>query len=89
MKNDTRFNCSCYKTFSNLSVILIWMKNQTCYLFKLIINILSSGVCIEVLTSHSCSEDGLEDATQLLLQLSKSADPLRSVIVSLLVDGLC
>ena len=50
---------------------------------------ISSGVCIEVLTSHSCSEDGLEDATQLLLQLSKSADSLRSVIVSLLVDGLC
>merc|ERR1712168_1441770 len=45
------------------------------------------GVCIEVLTSHSCSEDGLEDATQLLLQLSRSADPLRNVIVTLLVDG--
>ncbi len=44
-------------------------------------------VAVGVLTSHACSEEGLEDATSLLLQLSKSAVPLRSLIITLLLEG--
>jgi E3 ubiquitin-protein ligase HUWE1 len=44
-------------------------------------------MAVRVLTSHACSEEGLEDATSLLLQLSKSAPPLRLVIIRLLLEG--
>ena len=40
-----------------------------------------------VLTSGICSEDGLEDATTLLLQLSKIDKDTRDTILSLLLDG--
>ena len=45
------------------------------------------SVAVGVLTSHACSEEGLEDATALLLQLSNSAIPLRSLIITLLLEG--
>uniref|UniRef100_W8BYZ8 E3 ubiquitin-protein ligase HUWE1 n=1 Tax=Notamacropus eugenii TaxID=9315 RepID=W8BYZ8_NOTEU len=42
---------------------------------------------VEVLTSHSCSEEGLEDAASVLLQLSRG-DPLtRDTVVKLLLNG--
>ena len=45
-------------------------------------------VCIDqVLTSKSCSEEGLEDATNLLLQLSRANSATRDRVLSLLLDG--
>lgn len=44
-------------------------------------------LAIEVLTSKSCSEEGLEDATSLLLNLSQCSNMTRSMIISLLIDG--
>ncbi|XP_036596594.1 E3 ubiquitin-protein ligase HUWE1-like, partial [Trichosurus vulpecula] len=42
---------------------------------------------VEVLTSHCCSEEGLEDAANVLLQLSRG-DPLtRDTILKLLLNG--
>lgn len=44
-------------------------------------------LAIEVLTSKSCSEEGLEDATTLLLNLSQCSTVTRSFILNLLIDG--
>lgn len=44
-------------------------------------------LAIEVLTSKSCSEEGLEDATSLLLNLSQCSNVTRSFILNLLIDG--
>ncbi|XP_027702969.1 E3 ubiquitin-protein ligase HUWE1-like [Vombatus ursinus] len=42
---------------------------------------------VEVLTSHCCSEEGLEDAANVLLQLSRG-DPLtRDTVIKLLLNG--
>ena len=40
-----------------------------------------------MLTSGVCSEDGLEDATTLLLQLSKINKDTRDSVLVLLLDG--
>ena len=45
------------------------------------------SIAVGVLTSHACSEEGLEDATSLLLQLSKSSSSLRLLIIRLLLEG--
>ncbi|XP_068082120.1 E3 ubiquitin-protein ligase HUWE1 [Anabrus simplex] len=44
-------------------------------------------LAINVLTSKSCSEEGLEDATALLLNLSNCPDPTKDMILRLLLDG--
>lgn len=44
-------------------------------------------VIVQVLTSKACSEDGLEDATALLLNLSKCSNRTRYIIHSQLLDG--
>ncbi|RWS28597.1 E3 ubiquitin-protein ligase HUWE1-like protein, partial [Leptotrombidium deliense] len=44
-------------------------------------------LAVDVLTSKSCSEDGLEDATQLLLRLSRHCEVTRNVVFRLLLDG--
>lgn len=44
-------------------------------------------LAIDVLTSKSCSEDGLEDATSLLLNLSQCSNTTRSIIIRLLING--
>lgn len=45
-------------------------------------------IAIQILTSHACSEDGLEHATTLLFHLSKTQVKLRPIIVRLLLQGL-
>lgn len=44
-------------------------------------------LAIEVLTLKSCSEEGLEDATTLLLNLSQCSIVTRTFILKLLIDG--
>jgi len=39
------------------------------------------------LTSKWCSEEGLEDATNLLLQLSKANNDLQELVLKLLLEG--
>lgn len=41
----------------------------------------------EVLTSHSCSEEGLEDAANILLQLSRGDGSTRDTVLRLLLSG--
>ena len=40
-----------------------------------------------MLISKSCSEEGLEDATDLLLQLSQANNATRNMILSMLLEG--
>ena len=47
----------------------------------------NGGVIFQVLTSKACSEEGLEDATNLLLQLSWANNVTREAILQLLLDG--
>ncbi|XP_027488432.1 LOW QUALITY PROTEIN: E3 ubiquitin-protein ligase HUWE1-like, partial [Corapipo altera] len=42
---------------------------------------------VEVLTSHSCSEEGLEDAANVLLQLSRGDAGTRDTVLRLLLNG--
>ncbi|XP_053704827.1 E3 ubiquitin-protein ligase HUWE1 isoform X12 [Synchiropus splendidus] len=42
---------------------------------------------VEVLTSHSCSEEGLEDAANILLQLSRGDGTTRDTVLKLLLSG--
>ncbi|XP_056665905.1 E3 ubiquitin-protein ligase HUWE1-like [Monodelphis domestica] len=42
---------------------------------------------VEVLTSHSCSEEGLEDAANVLLQLSRGDSLTRDTVLKLLLNG--
>ncbi|XP_063064393.1 E3 ubiquitin-protein ligase HUWE1 isoform X4 [Engraulis encrasicolus] len=42
---------------------------------------------VEVLTSHSCSEEGLEDAANILLQLSRGDGHTRDTVLRLLLSG--
>uniref|UniRef100_A0A670KLH3 E3 ubiquitin-protein ligase HUWE1 n=1 Tax=Podarcis muralis TaxID=64176 RepID=A0A670KLH3_PODMU len=42
---------------------------------------------VEVLTSHSCSEEGLEDAANVLLQLSRGDSATRDTVLKLLLNG--
>lgn len=42
---------------------------------------------LQVLTSKSCSEEGLEDATALLLHLSHGPPPARDQVLRLLLQG--
>lgn len=44
-------------------------------------------LAIEVLTQKSCSEEGLEDATTLLLSLSQCSNSTRLYILNLLIEG--
>jgi E3 ubiquitin-protein ligase HUWE1 len=44
-------------------------------------------LAVDVLTSKSCSEEGLEDATALLLRLSRSCSTTRNVVLRLLLNG--
>jgi len=44
-------------------------------------------MAVQVLTSKSCSEEGLEDATNLLLQLSFANVATRSAVLRLLLQG--
>lgn len=44
-------------------------------------------LAIDVLTSKSCSEEGLEDATLLLLNLSHCSNRTRTLIIELLISG--
>jgi len=49
-----------------------------------------SNYCVatwQVLTSKWCSEEGLEDATNLLLQLSKAHTELQELVLKLLLVG--
>ena len=41
----------------------------------------------KVLTSHSCSEEGLEDAANILLQLSRGDGSTRDTVLRLLLSG--
>ena len=43
---------------------------------------------VEVSTSNACSEDGLEDATMLLLQMSRISHATRDHIYQLLLSGV-
>lgn len=45
-------------------------------------------LAVQVLTSKSCSEDGLEDATALLLNLSHCPDPTRQLVCILILYRL-
>ncbi|GAB6020026.1 hypothetical protein CHUAL_002775 [Chamberlinius hualienensis] len=45
-------------------------------------------LAVEVLTSKSCSEEGLEDATALLLQLSRGSTIICETVLRLLLGGL-
>ena len=40
-----------------------------------------------MLTSHSCSEEGLEDAANILLQLSRGDGTTRDTVLRLLLSG--
>lgn len=42
---------------------------------------------LKVLTSHSCSEEGLEDAANILLQLSRGDAATRDTVLRLLLSG--
>jgi len=44
-------------------------------------------LAVEVLISKWCSEEGLEDATNLLLQLSKCSGPMRETVLKMLLSG--
>ncbi|GIX92131.1 e3 ubiquitin-protein ligase HUWE1 [Caerostris darwini] len=44
-------------------------------------------LAVEVLTSKTCSEEGLEDATALLLRLSRGCIKTRRTVLYLLLDG--
>ncbi|KAL8595169.1 hypothetical protein ACOMHN_013842 [Nucella lapillus] len=44
-------------------------------------------MAVQVLTSKACSEEGLDDATTLLLQLSWANNATRHTILSLLLEG--
>lgn len=46
------------------------------------------ALAVQVLTSKSCSEDGLEDATALLINLSQCSSKTKFMIINLLVDGV-
>lgn len=46
------------------------------------------ALTVEVLTSKSCSEDGLEDATALLINLSQCSSITKFMIIKLLVKGV-
>ena len=46
------------------------------------------SLTVEVLTSKSCSEDGLEDATALLINLSQCSSKTKFMIINLLVQGV-
>lgn len=45
-------------------------------------------LAVDVLTSGACSEDGLEDATTLLLQVSRLNSDTRDAVLSLLLMGV-
>jgi len=45
------------------------------------------SMAVTVLTSKACSEEGLEDATNLLLQLSQANTATRSSVLDLLLAG--
>lgn len=44
-------------------------------------------LAVDVLTSKSCSEEGLDDVTSLLSRLSKSCPSTRATVLELLMDG--
>jgi E3 ubiquitin-protein ligase HUWE1 len=44
-------------------------------------------LAVEVLTSKSCSEEGLENATNFLLQLSTANDATRDMVLKLLLEA--
>jgi E3 ubiquitin-protein ligase HUWE1 len=44
-------------------------------------------LAVEVLTSKTCSEEGLEDVTALLLNLSYGPEHTRDTILDLLLQG--
>ena len=44
---------------------------------------------IHTLIVGKCSEDGLEDATQFLIQLSRADHSTREIVLSLLLKGVC
>ncbi|CAO1370647.1 unnamed protein product [Diamesa hyperborea] len=46
------------------------------------------SLTVKVLTSKSCSEDGLEDATALLINLSQCSSKTKYMIINLLVEGV-
>lgn len=46
------------------------------------------ALTVDVLTSKSCSEDGLEDATSLLINLSQCSSLTKYMIIKLLVKGV-
>jgi E3 ubiquitin-protein ligase HUWE1 len=46
------------------------------------------ALTVDVLTSKACSEDGLEDATALLINLSQCSSPTKYMIIKLLVKGV-
>lgn len=43
---------------------------------------------IQTLIVGKCSEDGLEDATQFLIQLSRADNSTREIVLTLLLDGI-
>ena len=44
-------------------------------------------LAVDVLTSKSCSEEGLEDVTSFLLRLSRSCSTTRQIVLRLLLEG--
>lgn len=44
-------------------------------------------LAVDVLTSKSCSEEGLDDVTSLLTRLSRTCDTTRSNVLALLMEG--
>lgn len=54
---------------------------------KLIVSEDAIKLAVEVLTSKSCSEAGLEDATALLLRLSRHCTITRNTLLNLLLEG--
>ncbi|KAH3893128.1 hypothetical protein DPMN_017272 [Dreissena polymorpha] len=44
-------------------------------------------MAVQVLTSKACSEEGLEDATNLLLQLSQANTATRGAVLNMLLEG--
>ena len=64
-------------------VLQIEAEEQTSIVDPLLLKIV-----IGVLTSGRCSEDGLDDATHLLTNLSRSSVPTRETILTMLLDGV-
>ncbi|XP_054168845.1 E3 ubiquitin-protein ligase HUWE1-like isoform X3 [Oppia nitens] len=78
--NDKKSNISIGDTSSSTSSLETKIE-------KIIASEEQLKLAVDVLTSKSCSEEGLEDATALLLRLSRSCGTTRGAVLRLLLRG--